>query len=119
MKTVKIIFFVSILLITGIAKSVASENKAYSRAITQLQYEVETSFKQFPFEAIHGENNECVVVVTFIVDQNHEMKNIHVESEDESLANYVQKILERKNLELDAALDGKMCRMPIRFVNAR
>ena len=119
MKTVKTILFVSILLVAGLSRSFAGENEAYSKAIDQLKTEVENSFRQFPFEAINSTDHECQMVVTFTVNEQHEMINIHVEGTDEHLAGYVKRILERKSIELDAALDGKMCRMPIRFVNAR
>jgi hypothetical protein len=116
MKTIKVLFLASFFLIVGVAKSNAGENEIYNRAFTQIDEQVKALFKQFPFEAINGEDNSCLMVVTFTVNDDHRMSNIRVESENESLAQYVLSVLERSSITLDPILDGKNCRVPIRFV---
>lgn len=119
MKTVKILFLAVCFLATGVTKTMAGENEAYNRAVYQMCEQVKTSLKQFPFEAIDAQDNTCLMVLTFTVNKNHKMENIQVECENESLAVYVQKVLERKDFELSPSLDGKYCKVPLRFVDAR
>jgi hypothetical protein len=119
MKTVKILSLAVIFLAAGITKTMAGENEAYNKAVYQMSEQVKTSLKQFPFEAIQSDDNTCEMILTFIVNNEHRMESIQVECEDESLALYVQKIIENKNIELNPALDGKYCRVPLRFVDAR
>jgi hypothetical protein len=116
MKTVKIILLASVLLAAGITKTMAGENEVYNRAYSQLDEKVRATLDQFPFEAINGQDNSCLMVLTFTVNEEHRMDNIRVESEDKPLANYVLSVLKRKNIELDPVLDGKNCRVPLRFV---
>ena len=119
MKTMKSIILVSFFLAAGITTTTAGENEMYNEALHQLNEQVSTMFNQFPFEAIDGNDNYCLMTVTFTVNENHRMENIKVESENKELAQYVASVLERKNIELNPALDGKKCRMPLRFVNER
>jgi hypothetical protein len=119
MKTVKITSLALIFLIAGIAKSIAGENETYNRAVSQLTEELSLMFKQFPFEAINGDDNSCRMTLTFTVNDQHQMENIRVESEDKGLAQYVQSVIERRNLKLDPALDGISYIIPLRFVAER
>ncbi|RPJ76400.1 MAG: hypothetical protein EHM20_07505 [Alphaproteobacteria bacterium] len=119
MKTLKILLLAVCFLATGITKSLAGENEAYNRAVYQMSEQVKASLKQFPFEAIDAQDNTCLMVLTFTVNKNHRMENIRVECENESLALFVQKVIERKDFELSPTLDGKYCKVPLRFVDAR
>jgi hypothetical protein len=119
MKTVKILFFAVCFLVIGLSKSVAVDNKAYNYAVYEMSELVKASLKEFPFEAIQSEDNTCLMVLTFTVNNNHRMENIRVECQDKDLAVTVQKILERKQIELNPELDGKYCKMPLRIIDAR
>jgi len=117
MKTVKFFFLACFFLVAGITTSTAGENETYNQALSQLNEQVKSIFKQFPFEAIDGDDNSCLMVVTFTVNENHRMENITVECENNGLAQYVLSVLERRNIEFNSVLDGKNFRMPLRFVN--
>jgi hypothetical protein len=118
MKTVKTTILVCMFLALGLAKSVAGENEVYKRAFYELEAQINEVFAQFPFEAISSYNNEVLMIVTFTVNKNHQLENISVESEDKELSQYVLSRLERTQIKVNPALDGKYCRMPVRFVNA-
>jgi hypothetical protein len=119
MKTVKVIFLAVFLLSSGMIKTMAVENESYDRAVYQMQEQLKTALNQFPMEAIDTYDNSLQMVLTFKVNANHRMENIRVECKDESLAYYVQSLLERKKIELNSALDGKYCKVPLRFIDAR
>jgi uncharacterized protein YggT (Ycf19 family) len=119
MKTVKFFFLACFFLVAGITFTTAGENESYNQALTQLSEKISTMFTHFPFEAIDGNKSSCLMIVTFSVNENHRMENISVECDDNGLGQYVLAVLKRKNIEIDPALDGKNCRVPIRFVNER
>ncbi len=119
MKTIKFLLITGLLFIVCFATTKAGENEVRTQAYQQLNYQINQTMKNFPFEEISRYDNSGLMMLTFTVNDKHEMKNIEVLGNDPNLAQYVKKILEDQDLKVNSYFDGKTCRVPLRFVNAR
>lgn len=118
MKTVKFLILTGLLLTAGFLKSYAGENEVKSQAFAQLDAQIQKTLQTFPFEEINSDDYSLMTVI-FTVNSNHEMENIRVTGTDEYLTRYVEKSLQQLKAQVNPYFDGKTCRVPIRFIDAR
>jgi hypothetical protein len=113
MKTLKVLLFAGLILVASITKSYAGGNENLDQAYKQLNAQLKDMLKQSVTSAYNTTENACLVVLSFSVNEKHQMKNIRVESNDEKYAKYIRKLLINKKLEVNPLFDGKSGQMMI------
>jgi hypothetical protein len=117
MKTVKILFLAGFLLAAGLTKSIASGNESLNKAYNHLNEQLKEMFKQIPDDKLGSPETSHFVVLSFSVNNNHEIENIQVESTDEELARYVRTILVGGKVKVDPLFDGKSGQVSLQLEN--
>jgi hypothetical protein len=113
MKTVKILFLASFILVAGISKTWASGNENQNKAYNRLNEQLKELIGQIP-----AENSSSFVVLTFSVNEKHEIENVQVESTDDELAKQVEKVLVNKKVKVDPMFEGKKGQVSMQIENA-
>jgi hypothetical protein len=107
MKTLRTLLIAGLILMVPIVKSYAGENDQIDQAYKQLNVQLKEMLKQSVTSVFKTAENTCLVVLSFTVNERHQMKNIRVESSDDEFAKFVKKYLKNKRLEVNPLFDGK------------
>jgi hypothetical protein len=117
MKTMKTLLIAGIILASAVSKSFAAGNENLNQAYKQLNVQLKDMLKQSLSDKIKTTENTYFVVLSFSVNEKHQMENIRVESNDEDFAKYVKKMLQHKKVEVNPLFDGKSGQVLIMMEN--
>jgi hypothetical protein len=117
MKTLKTLLAAGVILVVSIVKSYASGNENFDQAYKQLNVQLKEVLKQSLTDKFNTSKNSCLVVLTFSVNDKHQIENVVVESSDDTYAAYIKKLLNRKKVEVDPLFDGKRGQIMIMMDN--
>jgi hypothetical protein len=106
MKTMKSLLFILILVVLSVSKSFAGGNENENQAYAQLNTQLKNMLQKSDI-TVFNRLEKTFVVLTFSVNEKHQMENVRVESTDESLTSYVKEMLQQKKVEVDPSFDGK------------
>jgi hypothetical protein len=112
MKTVKILFLASFILVTGLSKSFASGNENLNNAYNKLNAQLKELVANVP-----SEKSSSFVVLTFSVNKNNEIENVQVESTNEELAKQVKRVLANEKVKVDPLFVGKKGQVSMQIEN--
>jgi|WetSurMetagenome_2_1015567.scaffolds.fasta_scaffold592850_1 riboflavin synthase alpha subunit len=117
MKSLKTLLVASLILTTSIVKSFAIGNENSSQAYSQLNAQLKEMLNTQQIGKSISNDKSCFVVVSFSVNRKHQMENIRVESTDETVANYVKRMLQQKKVEVNSFFEGKSGQVMIMMEN--
>ena len=115
MKKVKILLVTGLILVAPFVKTFGSGNENLNQAYSQLNVQLKDLLKQSLSANFDINDPSCLIVLTFSVNDKHQIRNIVVESNDDTYANYITKLLKHKKIEVDPLFDGKSGQMVITF----
>lgn len=117
MKIQKSILMVILLGLVFTLTSNASDSKAAHEAEYELKYTISSLFKKVPWEDIVEPSGNCIVTISFSVNDDLTLNELQVEGENEDLVHFTKVVLERNKVHADKVLVGKKYQMQIRFKN--
>jgi hypothetical protein len=117
MKTAKLFFLGSALLIANLTLVNASGNESQDKAYKQLNEQIKAVFKQIPEDQLTVSDKSHFLLLTFSVNEKHELENIQVESTDEKLSDYAKKVLVSEKIKVNPLFDGKKGQISIQLPN--
>ena len=117
MKTQK--FFIGLIAIFSLVVSTtfASENKTATTAHSEIKSNLNDVMKMIPFEEFMGNEKECKMTIVFHVNENSELVNYKISSNNESLNHITEILLKEADLTTDPVLNGQGFRVEVKFVN--
>ncbi len=117
MKTQKILFSCLVMLTFALSSSFASKNETAASARTTLIKNVDYIVQKIPFEEFIGNVKECKMTIVFKVNENSEVTDYVIDSDNESLNHITELHLNRAHLKADPILKGYTYRIKVNFVN--
>ncbi|RPJ76401.1 MAG: hypothetical protein EHM20_07510 [Alphaproteobacteria bacterium] len=112
MKTVKILFFASIILFASITKTFAKGNENVIMAYNKLNEQL----KEIIGQAKAGEPSSFVVL-TFSVNEKNEIENVQVESTNDELTNQVKALLVNRKVKVNPLFEGQKGQVSMQIEN--
>ena len=117
MKTQKILISLMVLFTMALSTAFGSDVEKVATAKNALYDELNAVVQNVPFEEFIGDVKECKMTIIFKVDENQELTNYAIYSDNESLNRVTEYKLERSDLKADPALIGRSFRIKVNFVN--
>jgi hypothetical protein len=116
MKTKKILFCCLIVLSLGLITT-ANETKSLSSARSELLSDLNDVLNKVPFEEYIGNVEVCPMIITFKVTDDSSLCDFIVKSDNKSLNEITERILNRSDLKANSSLEGIKFRVQVSFVN--
>jgi len=117
MKTQKILLSCLIILSMGFTATFGNETKSLVSARSELFNELNYVLNDVPFEEYIGNVDVCSMTIIFKVNENAELTEYVIKSDNESLNEITERILNRSELKTDPSLTGIKFRLEVSFIN--
>ena len=117
MKTKNVLLSCLVLFTLAISTSFGNKNETIASARAEMLDNIDAVIENVPFEEFMGNYRECRMTIVFTVDENSELTDYLVSSDNESL-NYITELhLKRAELKADPSMKGITYRVKVRFIN--
>ncbi len=117
MKIQKILLSCLVILTMAFTTSFGSENESETSARQELISNLDNVIEKVPFEKFIGNVRECKMTIIFKVNENSELTNYEISSNNKSLNHITELLLNRAELKADPVLNGNMYRITVSFIN--
>ena len=117
MKTQKFLIALITIFSLAISTAFAGENKTSATAHSEIKSNLNDVMEKIPFEEFMENVKECKMTIVFHVNENSELVNYKISSDNESLNHIAEVLLNEADLTTDPILNGKGFRVDVKFVN--
>lgn len=117
MKTQRFLISLFTVFIITASTVFANENKAVATARSEIISNLNDVMEKIPFNECLGSINECKMTIVFHVNENSELINYQISSNNESLNHFAEVLLKKAELTTEPVLNGKNFHIIVTFKN--